>query len=105
MLPLGAHTEPGAALTKQRQDLWGVFDAVPDAMVGVDPGGMIRFVNRQAEAMFGFEPGELVGLLIEVLVPESFRAVHREQRKGYVAHPKTRVLGGFSELRERSKIM
>ena len=103
MLPLGAHTEPGAALTKQRQDLWGVFDAVPDAMVGVDPGGMIRFVNRQAEAMFGFEPGELVGLLIEVLVPESFRAVHREQRKGYVAHPKTRVLGGFSELTARKR--
>jgi diguanylate cyclase (GGDEF)-like protein/PAS domain S-box-containing protein len=103
MLPLSAHTEPGAALTKQRQELWAVFDALPDAMVGVDARGMIRIVNRQAEAMFGFEPGELVGLLIEVLVPESSRAVHRGQRKGYVADPKTRELGRVSELTGRKR--
>jgi PAS domain S-box-containing protein len=59
---------------------------------------VIRFVNRQAEAMFGFDPGELVGQLIEVLVPESFRAVHRGQRQGYVADPKTRKLGSGPEL-------
>ena len=48
--------------------------------------------------MFGFDPGELVGQLIEVLVPESFRAVHQKQRQGYVADPKTRKLGSGPEL-------
>jgi diguanylate cyclase (GGDEF)-like protein/PAS domain S-box-containing protein len=88
----------GAALGKRGEDLWGVFDVVPDAMVGVDRGGVIRFVNRQAEAMFGFDPGELVGQLIEVLVPQSFRAVHQKQRNGYAADPKTRKLGSGPEL-------
>jgi len=32
-------------------DLWGVLTFSP-AMVGVDRGGVIRFVNQQAEAMF-----------------------------------------------------
>jgi two-component system, cell cycle sensor histidine kinase and response regulator CckA len=72
-------------------------------MVGVDPGGVIRFVNRQAEAMFGFDPGALVGQLIEVLIPESFRAVHRGQRQGYVADPTTRKLGSVSELTGRKR--
>jgi hypothetical protein len=31
-------TGAGAALMKQAEDLWGVFDVVPDAMVGVDRG-------------------------------------------------------------------
>jgi diguanylate cyclase (GGDEF)-like protein/PAS domain S-box-containing protein len=91
-------TATGAALGKRGEDLWGVFDVIPDAMVGVDRGGVIRFVNRQAEAMFGFDPGTLVGRLIEVLVPESFRAVHQKQRKGYAADPNTRKLGSGPEL-------
>src|ERR1035437_172879 len=104
MLSLSADpTGAGAALMKQAEDLWGVFEVVPDAMVGVDRGGVIRFVNRQAEAMFGFGRGALVGQLIEVLVPESFRAVHRGQRQGYVADPKTRKLGGVSELTGRKR--
>ena len=104
MLSLSADpTGAGAALMKQAEDLWGVFEVVPDAMVGVDRGGVIRFVNRQAEAMFGFGRGELVGQLIEVLVPESFRAVHRGQRQGYVADPKTRKLGSVSELTGRKR--
>jgi two-component system cell cycle sensor histidine kinase/response regulator CckA len=91
-------TATGAALGKRGEDLWGVFDLVPDAMVGMDRGGVIRFVNRQAEAMFGFDRGALVGRLIEVLVPESFRTVHQKHREGYVADPKTRKLGSGPEL-------
>src|SRR5664280_633674 len=48
--------------------------------------------------MFGFDPGALVGRLIEVLVPESFRTIHRGQREGYAADPKTRKLGSGPEL-------
>ena len=67
-----------------------LLEAMPDALVGVDRAGVIRFVNRQAEALFGYERGELVGWLIETLVPESLRTVHQVQRDGYVAAPKLR---------------
>jgi len=103
MPSLRAQTAQGAALPKHWDDLWGVFDVLPDAMVGVDRGGVIRFVNQQAEAMFGFDRGALVGQLIEMLIPESFRAAHQGHREGYVADPKTRKLGSASELTGRKR--
>jgi diguanylate cyclase (GGDEF)-like protein/PAS domain S-box-containing protein len=96
-------TAQGTAVPRDWDDIWGVFDVVPDAMVGVDRGGVIRFVNQQAETMFGFGRGALVGQLIEVLLPESFRAAHQGQREGYVADPKTRKMGGVPELTGRKR--
>ena len=46
-----------------------LLEAMPDGMAGVDPAGVIRFVNRQMESMFGYDHGDLVGLPIETLVP------------------------------------
>ena len=33
----------------------GLLDAVPNALVGADSAGMIRFVNRQTELLFGIQ--------------------------------------------------
>jgi len=98
-----AEAMSGAAPAELGEASWDVFDVIPDALVGVDRGGVIRFVNRQAEAMFGFGRGALVGQLIEMLVPESFRAVHQGQRKGFVADPQTRELGTAADLTGRKR--
>jgi diguanylate cyclase (GGDEF)-like protein/PAS domain S-box-containing protein len=91
-------TAADGALTALGADFTSVLEAVPDAMVAVDRSGVIRFVNRQTEAMFGYHRDFLVGRLIETLVPESFRTVHQAQREGFVAGPQTRVMGSLSEL-------
>jgi diguanylate cyclase (GGDEF)-like protein/PAS domain S-box-containing protein len=70
-----------------------LFEAMPDALIGVDRTGVIRVVNRQAEALFGYDRDALVGQLVETLLPESFRMAHQTQRQGYVADPKTRSMG------------
>jgi diguanylate cyclase (GGDEF)-like protein/PAS domain S-box-containing protein len=70
-----------------------LFEAMPDALVGVDRTGVICLVNRRAEALFGYDRDALVGQLVETLVPASFRMVHQAQRQGYVADPKTRSMG------------
>ena len=57
-------TVGGAALGQHAVRFEGLLEAMPDALVGVDRAGVIRFVNRQAEALFGYERGELVGWLI-----------------------------------------
>jgi diguanylate cyclase (GGDEF)-like protein/PAS domain S-box-containing protein len=79
------------------------LEAVPDAMVGVDRAGVIRFINRQTEAMFGYDRDELVGQPIETLVPESFRTVHQAQREGFVADPKVREMATGPELTGRKR--
>jgi len=42
---------------------------------------VIRLVNRQTELLLGYERSEMVGELVEMLVPESFRTVHQAQRE------------------------
>jgi diguanylate cyclase (GGDEF)-like protein/PAS domain S-box-containing protein len=93
----------GASLIRLDANVAGVLEAVPDAMLGVDRAGVIRFVNRRAEAIFGYERDALVGRLIEVLVPESLRTVHQALREGYVADPKAREMGTGPELTGRKR--
>jgi len=81
----------------------GLLEAAPDAMVGVDSTGTIRFVNRQTELMFGYERDELVGQPLETLVPESYRSVHPQHRQGYFGHPDTRAMGAGLDLSGRRR--
>ena len=50
-------------------------EAAPNAMVLVDGDERIRLVNRRAEEMFGYGPGELNGQAMDSLVPLHCRRV------------------------------
>ncbi len=71
----------------------GIFDAAPDAIVAVDVAGLVRLVNRQAEALFGYRRDELIGRLLEVLVPDRVRSLHADHRASYLADPSPRAMG------------
>ena len=88
-------TEPG--VLKQR-DHATVFDASPDAMLVVDADGVIRELNRQAVAMFGWSRQELEGSAIERLIPDASRDRHRRHRRRYGESPKPRPMGKGLEL-------
>ena len=60
--------------------------------------GVIIEANPSAETMFGYEAGTLIGLLIEDLMPESFRALHQAHREGYNQKPKARAMGQSRDL-------
>ena len=70
--------------------LESLLEAVPGCLVGVDRGGVIRYVNRHAEVLFGYDQEDLVGRPIETLVPESVRPGHPAHREAYFAGPGTR---------------
>jgi PAS domain S-box-containing protein len=76
----------------------GLLDGAPDAMVISGSDGRILLVNAETEKSFGYLREELVGQSVEVLVPERFRGSHPEHRRGYVAHPSRRSMGGGIEL-------
>jgi len=75
-----------------------LFETAPDAMVVVDRSGSIVLVNPGAEALFGYAPGALVGHPIEVLLPDSFRALHVGHRTRYMDNPRVRPMGAGYEL-------
>jgi PAS domain S-box-containing protein len=83
--------------------LSAVISLMPDAAVVVDAGGQIVSVNAQAEALFGYSRGSLVGLAIEALVPERARTRHRQHRSGYAAAPQNRPMGAGLGLTGRRR--
>jgi PAS domain S-box-containing protein len=87
-------TERRAAEKKFEQFL----EFAPDAIVGVMPTGEIVLVNQQAETLFGYSRDELIGKLVESLVPERFRDVHPKHRDSYFREPRTRPMGAGIEL-------
>ena len=70
-----------------------LLEAVPDALVGMDQAGVIRFVNHQTESLFGYDHDDLVGQPIQMLVPEHLWEVYSEHREEYFADPRSRSMG------------
>lgn len=71
----------------------GLFEALPDALLIVDPEGRVVRANERAHQMFGYAPDALVGMTVEDLMPSAFRARHRAHRTDYAAAPHVRPMG------------
>jgi PAS domain S-box-containing protein len=69
----------------------------------VNRAGHIMSVNPRGEQMFGYAKGDLIGQLVELLLPERFREVHRGHRAAYLADPRSRSMGVGVDLFGRRK--
>lgn len=74
------------------------FEIAPDAMLAVDPDGVIVLANAQSERLFGYPSDTLTGQPLEILVPESLRHAHGGLRRDFMAKPRVRPMGMSQEL-------
>jgi PAS domain S-box-containing protein len=80
-----------------------LLELTPDAILMVNVTGRIVFVNSQAERVFGYERGALVGTPVEALLPERFHRMHNEHRSRFFAAPRARAMGAGLELHGRRR--
>ena len=73
-------------------------EAAPNAMMVVGRDGRITLVNTQMENLFGYPRTELIGQVVEKLVPERFREDHPALRGAFLSRPKARSMGVGREL-------
>lgn len=75
-----------------------VVEAAPTGLMTVDRNGRIVLVNRQVEALFGYDRSALVGMSIETLIPERFRGSHPALRDSYFRASSDRRMGAGRDL-------
>ncbi|HTW29018.1 MAG TPA: PAS domain S-box protein [Acetobacteraceae bacterium] len=90
-----------AMLLEQR--LRRIIDSAPNAMILVDAAGAIAMVNVQAERMFGYSRGELLGQDVDRLVPNRFRPAHPGLRASFFSDPRARPMGAGRDLYARRR--
>jgi len=88
---------------QSRQRYEAICEASPDAILLVDHDGRITYANARVTDLFGYEPADLLGEPIEILVPESVRDEHIAQRDAYIATPEARPMGVNLELSGQRK--
>ena len=92
------------AVARSQKRFQDLFEFAPDAIIMAGADGAIEKVNRQAETLFGYARGELVGQAVELLVPEALRERHARLRGDYATAPTVRTMGvGQSVLLGRRK--
>jgi protein-histidine pros-kinase len=60
-----------------------LLESTPDAIVIVNVTGRIVLVNSQAERVFRYDRGELIGNPVEMLLPDRYRGTHNQHRSKF----------------------
>jgi PAS domain S-box-containing protein len=82
--------------TEERFQL--IVEAAPNALIMVAANGLIALVNTQTEKLFGYDRRELLGLSLDMLVPERFRSIHGGHRNAFFVAPAARAMGANPDL-------
>ncbi len=75
-----------------------VMAASPNALIVANRTGEILFANKSVQAIFGYEPEEIVGQHLELLIPTQFRRAHQQLQALYFVQPKTHPMGNGRDL-------
>lgn len=80
-----------------------LLESTPDAILIANQTGRIVLANSQADALFGYGRGELLGEVVERLLPDRYHRGHVSHRSGFFQQPRTRRMGADLELYGRRK--
>lgn len=74
------------------------LESSPTGALVVDGDGHIVLANKKVEELFQYDPGELVGVSVDTLVPRDARPDHAELRGAFLDYPKSRMMGTGRDL-------
>ncbi|WP_207515676.1 sensor histidine kinase [Longitalea luteola] len=83
--------------------LTSLFEHATEGIILTNGEGKIILINPAAQRTFGYTENEIIGSLIEVLIPERFSKHHKELRAGFYEQPQHRVMGHGRDLYGRRK--
>ena len=83
----------GRTIVQQQAHLQSILDTVPDATIVIDTQGLIESFNVAAVRQFGYQPGEVLGKNISMLMPSPYREQHDGYLHRYLGTGEKRIIG------------
>ncbi len=74
-----------SALRYSEENYRLVVETAPDAVISIDESGAILFANPATARIFGYDPTELIGNPLTILMPEFLRTLHEKGFSRYLA--------------------
>jgi PAS domain S-box-containing protein len=94
----------GDALQVSETRLRGITDSAQDAIIMMDPRGLISFWNPAAEMMLGYRNEEALGMnLHQLLAPDRYHAAHHAAFPEFLRTGRGNAIGVTVELTARRK--
>lgn len=75
-----------------------IIENVADAVITIDPAGIIRSFNPAAEKLFGYSAAEITGCNVNLLMPEPYHSEHSQYLARYNAGQSAGIMGKQLEL-------
>jgi two-component system sensor kinase FixL len=73
--------------------LRSILDTAADAIVVIDETGKIESFSTSASRLFGYEPDEVVGRNVRMLMPSPYREAHDSYLQRYLETGERRIIG------------
>jgi two-component system sensor kinase FixL len=81
------------ALKTREADLRSILETVPDAMVVIDEQARIQSFSATAVRLFGYQPDEVIGENVKILMPAPYREQHDNYMLRYRSSNERRIIG------------
>ena len=80
-----------------------ILETTVDAIITINPDGIIKSFNDTAEKLFGYPSKEVVGKNVKVLMPDPYKAEHDDYMDHYLETGERKIIGIGREVTGRRK--
>jgi PAS domain S-box-containing protein len=80
-----------------------IVDSAVDAIIVIDAHGRIEAFNPAAERLFGYEPQNVIGQNVDMLMPSPYHEEHDSYLSRYLATGRAKIIGIGREVTGRRK--
>ncbi len=85
--------ETNRDLLAREAHLKSILDTIPDAMVVIDPNGIIQSFSSAAERLFARSAAEVIGENVRILMPQPYRGQHDGYIGRYLQTGERKIIG------------
>lgn len=100
---ISARRRAEEALRQSEARLRALIDSAVDGIITIDERGRVESMNPAAVKLFGYEPAEVIGNNVSMLMPKPYRAEHDGYLSNYLKTGTKKIIGIGREVVGRRK--